>query len=196
MHRLSAIAALLALELAATAAPLQEGFRIDASAAGSLPMTWYAGGPALSHLGWGAALGAEYELASWVPARCDLTLFGDSESAISAGGELYRGWTGFRIAAFTGYRLPASEAFGSARMGFLAGAAVTAANYGGTNLAFAYPSILVQARADFLSSADSALWVGIPVEYMFRGGYTTVSAGLLVGWRMGPLGEGGKAEPK
>jgi hypothetical protein len=193
MRRLSALSLFLALGLAATAAPAPQGFRIDVSAQGSLPLTWYEGGPALPHLGWGAGIGAEYDLARWIPLRFEASGFGASPSSISAGGELYRAWQGLRLAASTGYRLQALPSLFSARIGFLVGGAVTAARFAGTNLAFAYPSILADLRVDLSSSSEKGIWLGIPLEYMFRGDYASVSAGLVLGWRMGPLVQPAKA---
>jgi hypothetical protein len=199
MRRYTTTALFFILSLAATAAPAPQGFRMDLSASGSLPVTWYEGGPALAHSGGGFAVGAEYDLASWIPGRFELSYFGDGASAISASGELYRAWHGLRIAAYGGYRLPAFDLFHSSspllslqRVSFLAGGALTAAGYSGTNLAFAYPSLLAEARLDIGMAAENSFWIGLPFEYMFRGAFSTASAGLVLGWRMGPLTENAK----
>lgn len=187
-------ACLFACAAVVFAEPVQQGFRMDISAAGSVPFTWYDDGPTLPHLGIGGALGAEYDLDSWIPGRLELCYFGDGASAISSSGELYRAWHGLRIAAYGGYRFPAfalfhSEGpfFSSLRCSILAGGALTAAGYTSTNLAFAYPSLLAEARLDFCTASDKSVWLGLPFEYMFRGAFRTVSAGLVVGWRLGPL---------
>jgi hypothetical protein len=142
MRRLAFISLLSLLGLTAIAAPIPIGMRADFAVSAVAPLTWYEGGPSLMQLGAGGLAGLEYDLASWVPARFEFSLFGLRPSAISSGGELYRGWQGFRIAAYSGYRFAPIASVADGRAGLLAGGAITAAGYSDTNLAFAYPSLL------------------------------------------------------
>ena len=70
----------------------------------------------------------------------------------------------------------------------LGGGALTAAAYMNTALAYAYPSILIEPRAELsLAAARSAKmvdgpWLALPMELMFRAGAQTFSPGLRLGW--------------
>jgi hypothetical protein len=178
---------LIACASIAAAAAQGSGFRLDLSGFVTFPLTWYEGGPTLPHFGGGGGLGLEYDLVSWVPGRIELSGFGVGQSAVSSGGEIYRAWQGFRIAALAGYRFQPWASLWSCRLGLFGGGALTAAGYTGTNLAFAYPSALAELRLDFFSGKNSSFWMGLPLEYMFRGAFASASAGLSAGWRIGPL---------
>ena len=180
----------VAEEIPASAPIGSAGVRMDLSLGGAVPLSWYDGGPTLAQLGWSAGAGLEYDLQSWIPFRFEMAGFGETASSISTGGELYKGWNGLRFAAYAGYRSPSVRFLGGSRFDILGGGALTAAGYSDTNLAFAYPSLLLVARADLRPGAGNGLVIGLPLEYMFRGELSTFAAGAFLAWRMGPLASG------
>jgi hypothetical protein len=116
----------------------------------------------------------------------ELGFIGVGPSRIASDGELYRGWNGSRFALLSGYDfIPISlGALGDLAIGILAGGALSAAVYANTPLAYAYPSLLFVPRAELRikGDRDSAPWLAIPAELMFRAGTHTIAPGLSVGW--------------
>jgi hypothetical protein len=168
-----------------------KGLSADLAATGLVPISSARETPTLSHLGFDTLLGLEYVLPQSVALRVEVGYLLASASRISPSGELYRGWSGIRIAFLGGYSIDslAQYPFGSLGVDLLAGAAATAANYTGTALAFAYPSALVEARA-FLTLRDPSKrgivqgpWAALPLELMFRAASFSLAPGLSLGWR-------------
>jgi hypothetical protein len=186
MRRLCALIVIIFLGMTAVAAPSPNAFRLDVSATAFLPLTWSLEGPALPHAGLGGAAALEFDSRSWIPARLELGGFAIWPSAISSGGELYRGWNGFRSALYAGYRFPPVDGLSGGRFSILLGGALTAAGYRDTNLAFAYPSLAAGLRFDPKTDADSAFFASLPLELMFRGTDLSFAAGISIGWRMDP----------
>jgi hypothetical protein len=154
-------------------------FRVEAAAQGSLAATKAPDTELLSQPGYGAEIGAALEYRSITVIRLGFGLFRVAPSAIASDGQLYRGWDGERFSAMAGY----SWNIGWARLGLLAGAALSAANYLGTPLVFAYPSAIAEPRLDFRRGAGAGFWIGLPVELVFRGSLLTPSAALALGLR-------------
>lgn len=200
MSRASALAKAFSLVLALTASSFgatveAQGriheFDTDLSASALIPVSWAADSPTLRHTGLDALLGLEYDSPIALQFRLEAGYLWASPSTISPNGELYRGWEGLRIAFLAGY------AFAPYRLGMiglvepslLAGGALTSADYLGTALAYAYPSLVLEPRA-FLrlrtpkgSDILQGPWLALPVELMFRGGGYTLAPGLSLGWR-------------
>jgi hypothetical protein len=193
MLRLPLLLGFLTLSSALAAAPtarLRE-FNIDVSGTGLLPVTWASDSPTLTHWGYDAKLGLEYDPPPAFALRLELGYLNVAASSISSSGELYRAWEGLRIALLCGYdfaSIPIGE-LGDLAIGGLAGGAVTAGDYKGTSLAMAYPSLVLEPRLALslrgLQSKSSAQgpWLAFPVELMFRAGTHTIASGLSLGWR-------------
>jgi hypothetical protein len=193
MPRLPLLFGLLILSSALAAAPtarLRE-FNIDVSASGLLPVTWASDSPTLSHAGYDAKLGLEYDPPPALALRLEIGYLRASASRVSSSGELYRSWEGLRFALLCGYdfaSFPIGK-LGELAIGGLAGGAVTAGDYKGTGLAFAYPSIVLEPRITLnlrgLQSKSSAQgpWMALPLELMFRAGTHTIAPGVSLGWR-------------
>jgi hypothetical protein len=162
---------------------------VDLSASGLEPITWASDSPTLAHYGLSASAGLEYETPISVPLRLELGYVGVTSSAVASNGELYRGWSGMRIAFLSGYSFkPISiGGLGSIKISALVGAAVTAASYNDTALAYVYPSVIVEPRAMLLLNAikasESGPYIAIPVELEFRSGNYTLAPGLCLGFR-------------
>jgi hypothetical protein len=143
------------------------------------------------HFGFDALLGLEYDSPISVPLRLEAGYISVGHSRIAPTGELYRAWEGLRLGLLSGYSFPPSEAGKLGTLGFslLAGGAVTAADYTGSALAYAYPSLLLQPRLTLtlrpVRAQDAAHgpWLALPFELMFRAGNHTLSSGLSLGWR-------------
>ena len=102
----------------------------------------------------------------------DLLVIG--ASSVSPEGILYRAWDGLRLSLAAGYSFPIR----GLSLGVAAGGALTAAEYRGTPLIFAYPSILALAELSLPVASNMAVRVGIPLEVMLRGAYTDFSPGI------------------
>jgi hypothetical protein len=176
-------------EKAGAKAQSSTGFVWDACANIGVPVTFPSSGEALPHFGFSASFGAEIVYGPFIPARVQLSAFHVDNSRLSSDWSLFRAWSGLRFAALTGlYLTPRSSS--SLRSGridtaLLAGAAVSAASFSGTTLAYAYPSALLELRAEASSTSPLGFRASIPVELMFRGGSLTASVGLAVGMRFG-----------
>ena len=166
---------------------------IDVSASGLVPVTWASDSPTLSHLGFDALLGFEYVSPISIPLRLEVGYIGVGASRIAPTGELYRAWEGGRFALLSGYTFPPFPVgtLGKLDFSLLAGGALTAADYTGTPLAYAYPSLVLEPRlALTLRSAHirgivHGPWLALPVELMYRAGNHTLSSGLSLGWSYG-----------
>jgi hypothetical protein len=76
---------------------------IDASASGLIPVTWASDSPTLSHLGFDALFGIEYDSPISIPLRLEVGYISVGPSLIAPTGELYRAWEGGRFALLSGY---------------------------------------------------------------------------------------------
>ena len=166
-------------------------FSTDFSASGLVPVTWASDSPTLSHLGLDILFGFEYASPISVPLRLEAGYINVTHSGISPSGELYRGWEGGRFALLTGYTFapfPVGK-LGDFNFSLLAGGALTAADYTGTALAYAYTSLILEPRLVLTlrglrsRKMEQGPWLAIPVELMFRAGNHTLSPGLSLGWR-------------
>ncbi len=166
-------------------------FSTDFSASGLVPVTWASDSPTLSHLGLDILFGFEYDSPFSVPLRLEAGYINVAHSRISPSGELYRGWEGGRFALLTGYTFapfPVGK-LGDFNFSLLAGGALTAADYTGTALAYAYTSLILEPRLVLTlrglrsRKMEQGPWLAIPVELMFRAGNHTLSPGLSLGWR-------------
>jgi hypothetical protein len=163
---------------------------VDIAASGLLPVSWASDSPTLSHLGYDALIGLEFDASFSVPFRFEVGYIEVEPSRISSSGELYRAWNGTRLALFTGYVFQPVDLgkAGILVLSVLGGGALTAAAYMNSALAYAYPSILFEPRAELgLASARSTRmldgpWLALPMELMFRAGTQTFSPGLRLGW--------------
>jgi hypothetical protein len=166
---------------------------IDASASGLIPVTWASDSPTLSHLGFDALFGIEYDSPISIPLRLEVGYISVGPSLIAPTGELYRAWEGGRFALLSGYSFaPFSVGkLGMLDVSLLAGAALTAADYTGTPLAYAYPSLVLEPRLALKLRTLRARapvqgpWLALPFELMFRAGNHTLSSGLSLGWSYG-----------
>jgi hypothetical protein len=197
MHRNAILAAglvLAALGLGAQTAGRE--LNADVSGSGLLPVTWAAESPTLSHSGFDAVLGLEYDAANFIPLRLEFGYISASASRISTSGELYRGWSGLRFALLGGYTLGywSPPGLGELSADLLGGGALTAAAYSSTDLAYAYPSLLLEprlelrlasrrARGSAAQASAQGPWLALPIELMFRAGLRTLAPGLSLGWR-------------
>jgi hypothetical protein len=152
---------------------------LDAGAVGRIAWTQTRDTPLLSQLGYGGDFGIFCRLGPVVPLRLGISWIRLRPSTISSDGQLYRGWDGTRFSAEAGYRFE-FDRFG---LELLAGASLTAANYLGTPLVFAYPSALAEPRLDYRIWNGFALWLGLPCELAIRGSVLTPSAGASLGIR-------------
>jgi hypothetical protein len=162
-------------------------FSVDLSASGLLPFTWAQDSPTLPHLGVDALLGLEYATPISVPIRLELGYILVAHSRIAPTGELYRAWDGARFALLAGYSFSPIE-FGKRgwlSLSLLGGGALTAAEYSGTPLAYAYPSLIVEPRAvlELGRGVAGRPYLALPTELMFRAGNHTIAFGLGLGWR-------------
>lgn len=182
------------LSLASAAAQAQTGIHelnVDVAASGLLPFTWASDSPSLVHAGYEAKLGLEYDSPISVPFRFEAGYLSATASRISSSGELYRGWDGLRLALLGGYTFDPIRVsgIGELSVSLLGGAAMTAAAYAGTSLAFAYPSIVLEPRLalNFLAGRSRNIVHGpllsLPIELMYRAGTHTLAPGLNLGWR-------------
>jgi hypothetical protein len=179
------------------AQPGIHSFAADFSASGLVPVSWASDSPTLSHLGFDANIGLEYDSPISVLLRLEAGYIGISASRIAPTGELYRAWEGARFALLTGYLSDPVEVgkLGRLAVSLLGGGALTAADYTDTALAYAYPSIVLEPRlALVLKGAGASApvqgpWLAVPVELMFRAGTYTLSPGLSLGWsyRLGAI---------
>lgn len=162
---------------------------VDLSGSGLMPYTWATDSPTLSHWGLGINAALEYSTDFSVPIRLELGYIGVQASAVASDGESYKAWDGMRFALLSGYDFApiALSNLGELRLSALAGGAITAAEYTGTPLAYAYPSLLVEPRLVLalksLGVADSGPFLQIPVELQFRAGNYSLAPGLSLGFR-------------
>ena len=164
--------------------------KADVSGSGLLPVSWAPDSPTLSHLGYAFQAGLEYDAAFSVPFRLEAGYLSVSHSRIAPSGELYRAWEGRRFAFLSGYVFAPFNLrkIGVLELSALGGGAITAADYTGTALAYAYPSVVLEPRAELdLGAARAAAgamgpWLAFPLELMFRAGTHSFSAGLSLGW--------------
>ena len=165
-------------------------FSTDFSVSGLVPVTWASDSPTLSHLGLDILFGFEYASPISVPLRLEAGYINVTHSGISPSGELYRGWEGGRFALLSGYSFAPFPVGTLGNLGFslLAGGALTAADYTGTALAYAYPSFILEPRLALTfrglrsRNLEQGPWLALPIELMFRSGNHTLSPGLSLGW--------------
>jgi hypothetical protein len=130
--------------------------------------------PTLAHYGWGLGGGAELAVNRFIALRLGFDALWIKPSPVSPEGILYRGWEGLRISLTSGYAFPLS----AMTVEVAAGGALTAAEYRGTSLVFAYPSLMVQADLVLPLLANGAVRLSLPLELMLRGSYVDFSPGL------------------
>jgi len=165
-------------------------FDADFSASGLLPVSWATDSPTLSHLGFDAIVGLEYDSSISIPLRLEAGYIRISASRIAPTGELYRAWEGARFALLSGYLFAPIPVGKLAQLtaSLLAGGGLTAADFTDTALAYAYPSLILEPRlALFIMGAGASTpvqgpWLALPIELMFRAGTYTLSPGLSLGW--------------
>jgi hypothetical protein len=138
------------------------------------PITTAPGNPSLPHLGWGIGSGAELSFGGIRALRFEADMLYIGASAVSPEGILYRAWDGLRLSLETGYAFP----IGPFSLGITAGGSLTAAEYSGTYLIFAYPSILARAELSFRVAREASVRLSLPLEIMFRGAYIDVAPAL------------------
>ena len=100
------LAFLLLLGIPSGFAGAQSGmhsFDADFSASGLVPISWATDSPTLSHLGFDALVGLEYDSPISIPLRLEAGYIRISASRIAPTGELYRAWEGARFALLSGY---------------------------------------------------------------------------------------------
>jgi len=150
-----------------------------------LPVTWAEDNPTLPHFGWGLGGGAELALGRVIAARLGIDVLWIGSSSVSPEGILYRSWEGMRFSLAAGYSFP----IGRMSLDVTAGGALTAADYRGTALVFAYPSLLARADLDIPVMKQGIVRVGLPLELMFRGAYMDFAPGLAASFAWSfPLG--------
>jgi hypothetical protein len=166
-------------------------FSVDISASGLMPYTWAEGSPTLPHYGIEASLGLECATPISVPLRLEVGYIRVGHSRIAPTGELYRAWDGARFALLGGYTFAPIDIrkLGKLEISALGGGALTAAEYTYTPLAYAYPSIILEARAALELGLSGKPWLALPVELMFRAGNHSIAPGLSLGW-LYPFGGG------
>jgi hypothetical protein len=139
-----------------------------------VPVTTAPGNPALPHPGWGIGAGAELSVGRIRALRLGVDMLFIGASSVSPEGVLYRAWDGLRISLESGYEFP----IGPFSLGITAGGSLTAAEYDGTYLIFAFPSILARAELAYRIAREASVRLGIPLEIMFRGTYLDVAPAL------------------
>jgi hypothetical protein len=139
-----------------------------------VPVTTAPDNPSLAHLGLGIGAGAELAIGRIRALRLGADLLFIGSSSVSPEGVLYRAWDGLRLSLESGYAFP----IGRFSLGFSAGGSLTAAEYSGTSLIFAYPSIFARAELAYGLSRESSLRLGLPIEVMFRGVYLDIAPSL------------------
>jgi hypothetical protein len=193
-NRLHIVLALCSVAVLSGAQALKPtSFSVDFSAAALAPITWGETSPALSHWGFDALAGLEFDTPLSIPLRLEAGYIQVGRSAYSSSGELYRAWDGLRLAVLTGYSFRPLRIISSyeVNISVLAGGALTAAEYSGTALAYAYPSVLLKPRAVLpigKSLGDTGPYLELPIELMFRDGYYSLAYGLALGWRYRIMG--------
>jgi hypothetical protein len=178
-----------ALSRSLAAAP---DFRLDLSASLSAPQSWHDSEPTRQHTGYDLRVGLEYRSPISIPILLEYGYLKISASTIDRSGSLFRGWDGNRLAILSGYSFEPFplQGLGSASVDLLAGAAITAAAYTGTALAFAYPSILfeprmlVKMKTKKIRVVYGGPFVALPIELMFREDSYTLSPSLSLGWSL------------
>jgi hypothetical protein len=166
------------------------GIEADLSGSGLIPISWARDSPTLPHLGYDVIVGLEYDTPFSLPLRIEAGYLNVRASDISPSGELYRAWEGMRFALLSGYifELGTIGQLGLLQLSALGGAAITAADYTGTALAYAYPSAILEPRLCLIltaargSSTATGPWLALPFELMFRAGTYSFSPGLSLGW--------------
>jgi hypothetical protein len=138
------------------------------------PVTTAPDNPALPHLGWGIGAGAELSVGRIRALRLGADMLFIGASSVSPEGVLYRAWDGLRLSMEAGYAFP----IGPFSLGITAGGSLTAAEYSGTSLVFAYPSILARAEFSYRIARDGSVRLGLPLEIMLRGAYLDVTPAL------------------
>jgi hypothetical protein len=164
-------------------APLEASFATFGSGGGAL--SYEATRPFLAAPT--ASLGAALSLrsGSWLLARVAASAFWVASSGFDNLLFSYRAFDGGRLALETGLSLPLREL----RFEALAGGAISAAEYSGTSLVTAFPSLLVEAR--LLLPLGSPLFpgakieLGLPLAYSWRSEAATIEAGLSLGLGLG-----------
>jgi hypothetical protein len=146
-----------------------------------VPVTSAPGNPVLPHLGWGLGAGVELSVGRIKALRLEADLQFIGSSSVSPEGVLYRAWNGLRLSAEAGYSFP----IGLFTLGLTAGGSLTAAEYSGTALVFAYPSILARAELSFQVTREGTLRFGLPFEVMFRGTYLDLAPSISVAFAYG-----------
>jgi hypothetical protein len=191
MLRAFALPLFLSLALAGAAQSGLREFNADFSLTGLAPVSWAIDSPALVHLGLAATVGLEYDSPLSIPLRFEAGYIRIAASRVSSAGELYRAWEGGRFALLSGYSFaPFSVGkLGSLTIGLLGGGALTAADFTGTALAFAYPSLLLEPRLSLSLRSSRVRGVvqgpslALPLELMFRAGTHSLAPALSLGWR-------------
>lgn len=140
----------------------------------SVPVSTAPGNPALPHLGWGIGAGAELSIGRIRALRLGADMLVIGASPVSPEGVLYRAWNGLRLSMEAGYAFP----IGPLSLGITAGGSLTAAEYSGTSLVFAYPSILARAEFSYRISRNGSVRLGLPLEVMLRGAYLDVAPAI------------------
>lgn len=170
-------------------------FSVDFAVAGLDTVTWAADSPTLTQLGLDISGALELATPISVPIRLEVGYIGVASSSIASTGESYRAWDGARIALLSGYSFApiGIKDAGKLKLSALVGGAITAAEYSGTPLGYAYPSLILEPRALLALSGifggDSGPFIAIPVELMFRAGNHTLAPGIALGFRWRIIGE-------
>jgi hypothetical protein len=173
------------LAQAASVGAMSSAVRLFAGPSLCFPVTSAADNPSLAHFGWGLGGGVELKFRRIIAARLGADLLWIGPSSVSPEGILYRAWDGFRLSLEAGYTFP----IGAMTMYVVAGGGLTAADYRGTSLVFAYPSILAQAGLDMPIGRHGLIRIGVPLELMLRGTYKDFSPGISASYAYSfPLG--------
>lgn len=155
-------------------------WNLDIAGKGAYVPSYGSGTGLLDAYCWGAGLGAEYYIAETIPLRLELDYFSVSDSAWDSSLFRFRGFYGLKFGFLSGLSLP----LGIFEAKLLAGAGLTFSGYSSLSTATAYPSILGEFRFNFpfqISRLKLGAFLGLPVEYMFRGTARTISTGFQAG---------------
>jgi hypothetical protein len=177
---LAAAALLFLAVLAPASAESPSPWRLDVGSSGGAAPSYGAETDLLSAAGWGIGLSAEYAVTIDIPLRLELDYLNIGNSSWDSSLFRYRGFWGIKLAALSGWRFP----LGPLDAELLAGGALTAARYSSLSAVTAYPSIVGKLRCTFpfqVSGLKFGAFLGLPIEYMFRGTARTISAGIEAG---------------
>ncbi len=172
---------------AATATEWKAPLRIDFSVGGAFAPSYASDVALLSAAGFRVGGGLEYVATNWIPFRTEFDVYSIGNSAFDSSLYRFRAFWGLRFAILSGLRFP----IGEGELNILAGGAASLSRYTGLSAATAYLSIIGEARyfapffLSFLKNKDTRLFIGVPVEYMFRGTARTIDAGLELGLSVG-----------